>query len=198
MGFIIFIIFLALLLSLLLSKVKYGRVAEAVKIFRYITVAASISIFIYWFVKKSTISIAEDALSLQVINKLPQSLDFYVIGVGGKGDTQTIDTQHIGNIRPEYYRLESLKMTHSDEYWVVGYLGKKNMVYFSQHYVPNKNIDQVLEVNNYIIQSEKLASQAKKQIEAYNFDNIQMGIWVTLDLLLIFINVVLLLRRNKA
>ena len=198
MGFIIFIIFLALLLSLLLSKVKYGRVAEAVKIFRYITVAASISIFIYWFVKKSTVSIAEDALSLQVINKLPQSLDFYVIGVGGKGDTQTIDTQHIGNIRPEYYRLESLKMTHSDEYWVVGYLGKKNMVYFSQHYVPNKNIDQVLEVNNYIIQSEKLASQAKKQIEAYNFDNIQMGIWVTLDLLLIFINVVSLLKRNKA
>jgi hypothetical protein len=55
-------------------------------------------------------------------------------------------------------------MDKSDEYWVVGYLGKKNLVYFSQNSVPNKNIDQIIEVQNYIIQSSKLSDLAKNRL----------------------------------
>jgi hypothetical protein len=71
------------------------------------------------------------------------------------------------------------------------------MVYFSQHAVPNKNIDQIVEVQNYINQSVKLSEAAKKQVETYNYENAKLGIWVSLDLLLLFLNLVLLLRKNK-
>ena len=87
-------------------------------------------------------------------------------------------------------------MEKSNEYWIVGYLGKKNLVYFTQHSVPNKNIDQIIEVQNYINQSVKLSDIAKKQVEAYNYENIKQGIWVTLDFLLLFLNLVLLIRRK--
>lgn len=197
MGFVISVIFVCLVISLFLYKVKSGEAARWAKIFRIFTVIFSISLFTYWFIKKSAIGIVKDSVSLQLINKLPQPLDFYVININNLDKTGTFETKHVGKIRPEYYRIEYLKMTKSDQYWVVGYLGKKNMVYFSQHSVPNKNIDQIIEVQNYINQSEKLSGQAKKYIEAYNFENIQLGIWVTLCFLLIFLNLSLLLRKNK-
>lgn len=198
MGLIIFVIFLCLAFSLVLSKVRSGRGAEWAKLFRTASVIFSISIFTYWFIKKSAIGVVDNSLGLQVINKLPQPLDFYVINIHNTDQNVTLQTtQHIGKIRPEHYRIEFLTMNNSDEYWIVGYLGKKNMVYFSQHSVPNKNIDQIVEVQNYINQSAKLSEKAKKQVEAYNYENIKLGIWVTLDFLLLFLNLVLLLRRKK-
>lgn len=196
MMFIIFIIFLALVLSLILFKVKSGRGAKWSKLFRILTVVVSISIFTYWFIRKSAVKIVKDSVALQVINKLPQTLDFYVININDSDKDGIMEAKHIGKIRPEYYRTEHLKMNKSDEYWIVGYLGKKNLVYFSQHSVPNKNIDQIIEVQNYINQSMKLSDQAKKQVEAYNYENIKLGIWVTLDFLLLFLNLVLLLRKK--
>ncbi|UZT99727.1 hypothetical protein ODZ84_09220 [Chryseobacterium fluminis] len=197
MVFIIFIIFWASFISLFLSKVKKGKTAEWARLFRIATLVFSISIFTYWFIKKSAVGIVKDSVSLQVINKLPQALDFYVINLKDKDKNGIPDTKHIGKIRPEYYRIEYLKMDTSDEYWIVGYLGKKNLVYFSQHSVPNKNIDQVIEIQNYINQSLKLSEKAKKEVENYNYENIKLGIWVTLDFLLVFINLVLLLRKRK-
>lgn len=197
MGLIIFVIFLASIISLILSKIKRGKGAEWAKIFRIATVVFSISIFTYWFVKKSAVGIVKDSLSLQVVNKLPQTLDFYVINNNDPDKDGILEAKHIGKIRPEYYRIEHLKMDKSNEYWIVGYLGKKNLVYFSQHSVPNKNIDQIIEVQNYINQSVKLSEIAKKQVEAYNHENIKLGIWVSLDFLLLFLNMVLLLRKKK-
>jgi hypothetical protein len=106
----------------------------------------------------------ENSVALQVINKLPQPLDFYVLTLNDAEAGKVIETKHLGKIRPEYYRIEYLKMDKSDEYWVVGYLGKKNLVYFSQNSVPNKNIDQIIEVQNYIIQSSKLSDLAKNRL----------------------------------
>jgi len=197
MGLIIFVIFLASIISLILSKIKKGKGAEWAKIFRIATVVFSISIFTYWFVKKSAVGIVKDSLALQVINKLPQTLDFYVINNNDPDKDGILEAKHIGKIRPEYYRIEHLKMDKSNEYWIVGYLGKKNLVYFSQHSVPNKNIDQIIEVQNYINQSVKLSEIAKKQVEVYNHENIKLGIWVSLDFLLLFLNMVLLLRKKK-
>lgn len=196
MGFIIFIIFLALVFSLILSKVKSGKIAKWAKLFRTVTLVISISLFTYWFIKKSAISIVNDSVSLQVINKLPQTLDFYVINLNNLDKNKSLETQHIGTVRPEYFRTDHLRMKNSDEYWVVGYLGKKNLVYFSQHSVPNKNMDQMIEVQNYINQSEKLSEIAKKYVETYNFENIQLGIWVTLCFLLMFLNLSLLVRKE--
>jgi hypothetical protein len=194
---VILIIFWALIFSLFLSKIKKGKAAEWAKLFRIVAVVFSISIFTYWFIKKSVVGIVEDSVALQVINKLPQPLDFYVVILNDSEAGKIIETKHIGNIRPEYYRIEYLKMDKSDEYWIVGYLGKKNLVYFSQHALPNKNIDQIIEIQNYINQSVKLSDLAKKQIEAYNYENIKMGIWITLDFLLLFLNLVLLVRKKK-
>jgi hypothetical protein len=197
MVFTVLIIFWALIFSLFLSKIKKGKAAEWAKLFRIVAVVFSISIFTYWFIKKSVVGIVEDSVALQVINKLPQPLDFYVVILNDSEAGKIIETKHIGNIRPEYYRIEYLKMDKSDEYWIVGYLGKKNLVYFSQHALPNKNIDQIIEIQNYINQSVKLSDLAKKQVEAYNYENIKVGIWITLDFLLLFLNLVLLVRKKK-
>ncbi len=197
MVFVILLIFWALVFSLILSKIKRGNGAEWAKIFRILTMIFAVSFFTYWFIKKSSVGIVQDSVALQVINKLPQPIDFYVINLNDPEAGKAIETKHIGNIRSEYYRIEYLKMEKSDEYWIVGYLGKKNLVYFTQHSVPNKNIDQIIEVNNYINQSVKLSDIAKKQIDAYNHENVKLGIWVTLDFLLMFLNLVLLIKNRK-
>jgi hypothetical protein len=197
MTLIIFIIFLASVLSLVLFKVKSGSMAKWAKLFRIVTVVFSISVFTYWFIKKSAVAFVDNSVGLQVVNKLPQALDFYLINVNKTDQNTTLEPKHIGKIRPEYYRIEYLKMDKSDEYWIVGYLGKKNLVYFSQHSVPNKNIDQIVEVQNYINQSMKLSESAKKQVDAYNYENTKLGIWIALDFLLLFLNLVLLLKKNK-
>ncbi|MGN7864955.1 hypothetical protein [Chryseobacterium sp. 22458] len=197
MTLIIFIIFLASVLSLVLFKVKSGGMAKWAKLFRIVTVVSSISVFTYWFIKKSAVAFVDNSVGLQVINKLPQTLDFYLINVNKTDNNVTLQPKHIGKIRPEYYRIEYLKMDKSDEYWIAGYLGKKNLVYFSQHSVPNKNIDQIVEVQNYINQSMKLSDAAKKQVDAYNYENVKLGIWIALDFLLLFLNLVLLLKKNK-
>lgn len=198
MTLIIFIIFLASVLSLVLFKVKSGRMARWAKLFRIVTVVSSISVFTYWFIKKSAVAFVANSVGLQVVNKLPQTLDFYLINVNKTEKNTTLEPKHIGKIRPEYYRIEYLKMDKSDEYWIAGYLGKKNLVYFSQHSVPNKNIDQIVEVQNYINQSMKLSDAAKKQVDAYNYENTKLGIWITLDFLLLFLNLSLLLKTNKS
>lgn len=190
-------VFVILVFSLFLSKVRKGRAGKFARLFRVVSLVFAISLFTYWFVKKSSISIVDNSVSLQLINKLPQALDFYLIKVNRTATEQSLETSHIGKIRPEYYRVEYLAMKNSDEYWLAGYLGKKNLVYFSQHSVPNKNIDQMIEVQNYINQSEKLSAIAKKEIEEDNYKNMNLGIWVTLNLLLIFLNLVLILRSRK-
>ena len=191
MGYLLFIILITLIISLLLSKVKFG----SAKIFRAVILVFSISLFTYWFIKKSSIGVVQNAVALQLINKLPQPLDFYVLNVNNN-KSDALEVMHLGKIRPEYYRVEYLKMTHSDEYWIIGYLGKKNAVYFSQHSVPNKNIDQMIEVQNYINQSVKLSGIAKKEIEAYNQENTKLGVLIILTLLLLFLYLSLFVRKK--
>lgn len=197
MVFFILVIFWACILSLILYKIKSGRLAKWARLFRIVTVVSSISVFTYWFIKKSAVAFVDNSVGLQVINKLPQTLDFYLINVNKIDKNVSLEPKHIGKVRPEYYRVEYLKMDKSDEYWIVGYLGKKNLVYFSQHSVPNKNMDQIVEVQNYINQSMKLSDAAKKQVDAYNYENTKLGIWITLDFLLLFLNLALLLKKNK-
>lgn len=198
MFYLFFFLVFALAFSLFLSVIKTGRFALLAKLIRIFVVSAAIATFSYYFIKKSLHSYLENSVTVQVINKLPFPLDFYIIKVNEGTDPQIkFETQHLGIIRNNFYRIDYLLMPKSDQYWLAAYMGKKKLVYFSQHSVPNKNEDQILEVRNYIVQSSKLADIAKTQIEALKFDNIKTAIWIALGLLLLFLNLALLFRKEK-
>ena len=193
----VFLIFLLLCFALAISLVKRGSLVLRAKLTRFFIVLLATIFFSYWFAQKSVPSFVKDSLVVQIINKLPQPIDFYLIRIDeATRQSNQYVIKHSGKVRPEHYRIEYLKMDHSDEYWIVGYLGKKNLVYFSQHSVPNKNIDQIIEIRNYINQSQKLSDIAGKNIDEYRSQDMQTSVWITLSLLLIFLNIVLLARKK--
>lgn len=184
-------------MALAASVVRKGRFAVTAKVFRVLVVLLSVALFTYLFVDKSVSKFLKDSLTVQIINKLPQPLDFYLVKIdSSKIAEQPYQITHPGKIRTDHYRLEYLKMEESNEFWVAGYLGKKQLVYFSQHSVPNKNQDQIIEVQNYINQSMKLSDIAKSEIDEVNFQNMIRSIWITLSFLLLFLNIVLIVRRK--
>ena len=161
-------------------------------------VGLSLVAFTYYFIHKSVDHFVQDSMTLQVVNKLPFPVDFYIIKINDDSDPSLrFETRHMGIIRNSHYRIDYLKMNASDQYWIAAYMGKKKLVYFSQHSVPNKNEDQIIEVQNYIVQSSKLAEIAKIHIEELKFENIKTAIWMTLSLLLLFLNLALLFRKDK-
>lgn len=198
MFYLFFLLFIALCLGLVFSIFKKGRFRIAATIFRITVVIISISVFSYYFVTKSINQFRKDSLTVQLINTLPFPLDFYIVKVNNdKNAAEKYVTTRSGSIRTDYYRIEYLDMKNSDQFWVAGFMGRKNMVYFSQHAVPNKNEDQIIEIRNYINQSQKLSEIAQTQIEVLKSENMKTAIWFTLDLLLLFLNIILLLRRSK-
>ena len=194
MFYLFFLLFILLCFALLSSVMKTRAKKNWAKIFRIAVVIVTTGVFTYYFITKSLSNFLEDSLTVQLVNKLPFPLDFYIVKVT---DDNQYKTQHLGSIRSNFYRIEYLDMDHSDEFWVAGYMGKKNLAYFSQHSVPNKNMDQIIEVNNYIIQSAKLSSKAKTLIDEMKLENIKTSVWITLDLLLLYLNFALLFRRAK-
>ncbi len=194
---IIFLILIFLIIALFLSGIRSEKWNLWRKVARIIITISAAAYFTFWFVEKSVSQFLENSLAVQVINYLPQPIDFYIIRVQDDNGVQSYSSKHLGQIRPEYFRIEYLNMQKSDEFWVAGYIGKEKMVYFSQIAVPNKNEDKIVEVRNYINHSLKLSAIAADNVSKLKYDNIKLSIWVTLDLLLIFLNAVLLLRRRK-
>ena len=198
MFYLFFLLVVLLSFGLLFSVIKTGRFKSWAKAYRIVVIAISVAVYASYFIQKSLDRFVENSLTVQVVNKLPFPLDFYVIKINADSDPDLkYETRHLGIIRNNYYRLDYLKMETSDQYWIAAYMGKKNLVYFSQHSVPNKNQDQTVEVQNYIVQSSKLAEIAKSQIEVLKFDNIKTAIWMTMGLLLLFLNLAVLLRKEK-
>lgn len=196
MFYLFFLLFILLSLALVATIFRTGSLRMWAKIFRICIVILSIGIFAYYFVTRSLSRYEDNALTIQLINKLPFPLDFYMVKVSGSDEAKVYETMHTGRIRSAFYRIEYMDMTNSDEFWIAGFMGRKNMVYFSQHYVPNKNEDQIIEVQNYINQSQKLSEIADEKIEELRFANMKTAIWLTLDLLLLLLNFVLLFRRK--
>ncbi|AYO57136.1 hypothetical protein CO230_02735 [Chryseobacterium sp. 6424] len=196
--FYLFILLFFLLSAALAATVfKSGSQRIWSRIFRVVVVVISVGIFAYYFITRSLSQFEENALTVQLVNKLPFPLDFYIVKVGGTQDQPIYETTHSGSIRSAFYRIEYLDMRTADQFWVAGFMGRKNLVYFSQHYVPNRNEDQIVEIQNYINQSQKLSKLAAAQIEELRFTNMRTAIWITLDLLLLFLNFTLLIRRRK-
>lgn len=195
MSFYLIIIFILLCLSLAFSKVRRNKRNNWIRFLRIYFVVSALLVFAYWFTSSSLSRFQPNSMVVQIMNRLPQALDFYIVKVENSEKKSKKILKHIGKIRPEHFRLEYLNMSNSSEYWVSGYLGK-NMVYFSQRWVPNRNMDQILEINNYIIQSQKLSEDAKKIIEKEHAEERSNAIWITLNLLLLFLNLILLLRKK--
>lgn len=195
---IIILILIFLIIALFLSAARGEKWNFWNKVVRTIITISAAAYFTFWFVERSVSQFLENSLAVQVINYLPQPIDFYIIRIQDQvPEDQKFSSKHVGQIRPEYFRIEYLNMQKSDEFWVVGYIGKGNLVYFSQVAVPNKNEDKIIEVRNYINHSQKLSAIASQKVEDLKYENIKLSIWVTLDLLLIFLNAVLLFRSNK-
>ncbi|MNK25275.1 hypothetical protein D3C87_435970 [compost metagenome] len=195
---IIFLFFLLLIFALFLSAIRGEKWNFWNKVSRSIITISAATYFTFWFVEKSVSQFLENSLAIQVINYLPQPIDFYVIRIQDRvPENQKFSSKHVGQVRPEHFRIEYLNMQKSNEFWVVGYIGKGNLVYFSQVAVPNINEDKIIEVRNYINHSQKLSAIASQKVEDLKYENIKLSIWVTLDLLLIFLNSVLLFRRRN-
>ena len=150
MFYLFFLLTGLLSLSLLLSVIKSGRFKGWAKGLRIIIVVASVVAYTVLFVQKSVDEFLPNSLTVQVVNKLPFPLDFYLIKINDEADPDLrYETRHLGKIRNNHYRIDYLKMEASDEFWIAAYMGNKNLVYFSQHSVPNKNEDKIIEVQKW-------------------------------------------------
>lgn len=195
MNSINFLLLFLLIFALVLSLFKTGKNARIARAFRILITFFGILFFGYWFFQKSLNNFLEKSMSVQVINRLNQPIDFYAIKVINKDKNQFL-SKHLGKIRTNHYQIEYFDMSNSNEYWVIGYLPKSKMVYFTQHSVQNKEADQKIEVKNYLNQSVKLSEKAQEVIEYLKLGNIGQSVIVTLTLLLLFLNIVLLTRKK--
>lgn len=195
---IFFLLFLALFISLFIYPFKNGKRGFWTKVFRIFVVIISVGIFAYFFVTNSLTRFKKDSMTVQIINKMPLPLDFYLVKINLEKDSSRIyETNHVGTIRSNHYRMEYLDVKNSDEFWIAAFLGKNNMVYFSQHSLANKNEDRNIEVQTYLNQSEKLSEIAQSKIDDLKLENSANAVWITLDLLLLFLNIVLLFKKRK-
>lgn len=195
MNSINFLLLFLLIFALVLSLFKTGKNARIARAFRILITFLGILFFGYWFFQKSLNNFLEKSMSVQVINRLNQPIDFYAIKVINKDKNQFL-SKHLGKIRTNHYQIEYFDMSNSNEYWVIGYLPKSKMVYFTQHSVQNKEADQKIEVKNYLNQSVKLSEKAQEVIGYLKLGNIGQSVIVTLTLLLLFLNIVLLTRKK--
>lgn len=195
MRYALFLLIVLQILALFLSLVKTGGYARNFRFLRVIIVILGVAFFAYWFTQKSFGSFLEKSMSVQVINRLNQPMDFYAIKVINKENNQFL-SKHLGKVRTNHYQIEYFDMSNSNEFWVVGYNGKHELIYFSQHSVQKKEADQKIEVRNYINQSVKLSDEAHEIVEELKLSNIILSIWTSLCMLLIFLNLVLLTRKK--
>ena len=195
MNSINFLLLFLLIFALVLSLFKTGKNARIARAFRILITFLGILFFGYWFFQKSLNNFLEKSMSVQVINRLNQPIDFYAIKVINKDKNQFL-SKHLGKIRTNHYQIEYFDMSNSNEYLVIGYLPKSKMVYFTQHSVQNKEADQKIEVKNYLNQSVKLSEKAQEVVDNLKLGNIGQSVIVTLTLLLLFLNIVLLTRKK--
>lgn len=182
------ILFLAqiFIITLFFNDHRYQLLQKIVRI----GVVSCVLIFLGYFIYSKNNYFGEQ-LPIQLINKNPEPLDFYSIEVGKDEDK----VNHIGKIRPNYYSIVGLEMSGTDEFWLVGLKGE-NIKYFTQHVVQNKNEDMRIEAS-YLNQSIQLSEKAKEEILHHEEGNKSEAVWVGLNVLFLFVNLVTLLSGKK-
>ncbi|WP_018675852.1 hypothetical protein [Riemerella columbina] len=192
----VLILFILLLLSLPASVLGKGYFKGKLLIYRNIVTGLALVFFSYWLFKSSVVKPLADGLALQLVNKHSEPMDFYSIEVYGEKNNNTYQVQHLGDIRPEHYRVEYLSLKETNEFWLIGY-SKKKVAYFTQHVILNKNEDCYIEAANYLNQSTKLSLLANKEVQTYKKNNSRDAVWVVLSLLIVVINLILFFRKRK-
>ncbi|MDL1914148.1 MAG: hypothetical protein FDW93_06475 [Bergeyella sp.] len=163
-------------------------------VFRWVSVIFGSLFFSYLFIERSIDRFQKDGVGIQLINTLPQTLDFYIIVPSQKENKTEFYSKHIGSIRTDYYRLDHFRIKNSDTYWVAGFMGE-NLAYLSSHQIPNKNMDQVIRVDTYSIAGEDSMAELSRRLVAQNKANDRhSAVWITYALLLLFINLALLIK----
>lgn len=195
MSYILFVLIVLQILSLFFSLVRKGRYSVFFKYFRFFSVGFGILFYAYWFTQKSNGNFLEKSMSIRVANRLNQPLDVYAVKVINKAENKFL-SKHLGIIRSNHYQIEYFDMSNSNEFWIVGYIGKHKLAYFSQHTVLKKEEDQMIEIRNYLIQSIELSDVSDDVVESLRQTNINYSIWVSMGLLLIFLNGILLTRKK--
>ena len=173
---IIILILIFLIIALFLSGFRSEKWNLWNKLARTIITISATAYFTFWFVERSLSQFLENSLAVQVVNYLPQPVDFYIIRIQDENDVRKFSSKHVGQIRTEHFRIEYINMQKSNEFWVVGFIGKGNLVYFSQVAVPNTNEDKIIEVKNYINHSQKLSAIASEKVEDLKYENIKLSI----------------------
>lgn len=189
MTFYVIVLFVLLCVAIVLSLLRKGRKARIAKASRVGIVLAAILFFSYWFFQNSFTKFLENSVTVQCVNKLSDPIDFYIV----KPQSNEYAVDHLGVIHPNFYRNQSILAAKSDEYWLLGYAKKKQLVYFSQHAL-DKEKKQVVVVQNYINQSMKLSDIATKVVDSSNLENVDSSILVSFDFLLLFVNIILLFK----
>lgn len=198
MKYSIVLVFFLTIITLLLSLMKRKTIRRKIFYFRILLTVFSVGVFVYFFTIRSIFNEGIGNVSIKVSNNLSQTIDSYILRKNSKTGGYFI--RHYGKIRPNHYREEYFNMRTTDEYWVVCYTGKKNMVYFTQHFYQVNGLMKIdiqkISINYHINQSKSLSKLAKKAIEEYQNDRVSFALIITMSLLLLFMNIVLLLKRK--
>ena len=115
MNSINFLLLFLLIFALVLSLFKTGKNARIARAFRILITFLSILFFGYWFFQKSLNNFLEKSMSVQVINRLNQPIDFYAIKVINKDKNQFL-SKHLGKIRTNHYQIEYFDMSNSNHF----------------------------------------------------------------------------------
>lgn len=181
-GVVLVLLVVSLAGTVLGSRYFRGRLL----IYRNIVTIGGIIFYGYYFFHKSMNLPDGKGVAIQVVNRHAESLDFYSIEVYDDKNTG-YKVEHLGEIRPEHYRVAYLPLQGTSEFWLVAFSGKQ-LAYYTQHIVSNKNEDKYIEATHYLNQSTKLSTIAKKEVEHHKAENIHLAVWIVLSFLIILVN----------
>lgn len=188
------LLFVLLFGAVLISPRFFDKRRAAVYAYQYTITTLGILFFGYWFGKDYVAEKLGGVSRVTIINKLPQPLDFYVLTVQNKG--KNLKTLHSGTIRPEHFREENLSLRKADFIALAGYQGEDNLVYYEEFPSKKGENPMVLTAESYRISNNAAADRASRQLAGQLSHLNKDAVYIALCLLLIFMNIVLLLRRR--
>lgn len=188
------LLFVLLFGAVLISPRFFDKRRAAVYAYQYAVTTLGILFFGYWFGKDYVAEKLGGVSRITVINKLPQPLDFYVLTSQNKG--KNVKVIHSGNIRPEHFREENLSLRKADFIALAGYQGKDNLVYYEEFPSKKAKGEAVLTAESYRISDNAAADRASELVSGQLSHLNKDAVYMALCLLLIFMNIVLLLRRR--
>lgn len=188
------LLFVLLFGSVLVSPRFFAKRKNAVYTYQYTVTALGILFFAYWFGKDFIVKKLGGVSQVTVINKLPQPLDFYLVTSQDKG--QKLTAVHSGNIRPEHFREENLSLAGRDSVALAGFQGADNLVYYEQFPLKKGEKSLVLTAESYRISNTSASERATSLVTAQLNKTGAYAVYMALCLLLLFMNIVLLLRPS--